>query len=100
MLSNRMFCSEKCLISVLNRGFPVSSDNKESTCNARDLGLIPGSEDSPGEWHGHSLQYSYLENPHGQRSLAGYTPCGQKESDTTKQLSTYTLSSMIATDHM
>ena len=30
-------------------GFPGSSDNKESTCNAGDLGLIPGSGRSPGE---------------------------------------------------
>ena len=27
---------------------------------------------------------------HGQRSLAGYSPCGHKESDTTKQLSIQT----------
>ena len=30
--------------------------------------------------------YSCLENPHGQRSLAGYRPWGYKESDTTKAL--------------
>ena len=29
------------------------------------------------------LQYSCLENPHGQRSLAGYSPWGRKESDMT-----------------
>ena len=29
-----------------------------------------------------------LENPHRQRSLAGYSPWGHKKSDTTKQLST------------
>ena len=29
-------------------------------------------EDSPGGGHGNPLQYSCLENPHGQRSLAGY----------------------------
>ena len=34
------------------------------------------------------LQFSCLENPHGQRSLAGYSPWGHKESDMTKQLST------------
>ena len=34
------------------------------------------------------LQYSCLENPHGQRSLAGYSPWGGKESDTTEGLST------------
>ena len=29
-----------------------------------------------------------LENPHGQRSLMGYSPWGHKESDTTERLST------------
>ena len=42
---------------------------KESTCNAGDLGSIPGLERSPGEGHGNPLQYFCLENPHGQRSL-------------------------------
>ena len=37
---------------------------------------------------GNSLQYSCLENPHGQRSLAGYSPWGCKELDITKRLST------------
>ena len=41
-----------------------------------DLGLIPGSGRSPGGQHGNALQYSCLENPHGQRSLAGYSPRG------------------------
>ena len=35
------------------------------------------------------LQYSCLENPHGEESLSGYNPCGRKESDTTEQLSTW-----------
>ena len=35
------------------------------------------------------LQYSCLENPHGEKSLSGYNPCGRKESDTTEQLSTW-----------
>jgi len=39
---------------------------------------------SPGEGHGNPLQYSCLENPHGQRSLAGYSPYGCRESDTTQ----------------
>jgi len=38
--------------------------------------------------HGNPLQYSCLENPHGQRSLVGYTPWGHKELDMTEQLST------------
>ena len=50
-----------------------------------DLGSIPGSGRSPGKGHGNPLQYSCLENPHGQRSLAGYRPWDHKESDTTKR---------------
>ena len=64
--------------------FPDGSDSKESTCNPGDLGSIPGSGRSPGGGHGNPLQCSCLENPHGQRSLAGYSPQGYKESDTTE----------------
>ena len=39
------------------------SVGKESTCNAGDPGLIPGSGRSPGEWNGNPSQYSCLENP-------------------------------------
>ena len=45
-----------------------------------------GREDSPGEGNGNPLQYSCLENPHGQRSLVGYSPRGCKELDRTEQL--------------
>ena len=38
------------------------SDGKKSTCNAGDLGLIPGLGRFPGEGNGYSLQYSCLEN--------------------------------------
>ena len=31
--------------------------------DARDVGLIPGSEGSPGGGHGVPLQHSYLETP-------------------------------------
>ena len=65
-------------------GFPGGSDGKESLCNAGGLGLIPGLGRSPGGGHGNPLQYSYLENPHGQRNLASYSPWGHKESDTTE----------------
>ena len=72
------------------RGFPGGSDSKESTCSAGDLGSIPGLGRSPAEGHGNPLQYSCLENPHGQRNLAGYSPWGCKELDMTEQLSTST----------
>ena len=51
-------------------------------------GSIPGSGRFPGEGHGNPPQYSCLENPHGQRSLVGYSPWGCKESDMTEQVST------------
>ena len=68
-------------------GFPGGLVGKESACNAGDLGLIPGLGISPGGRHGNPLQYSCLENPHGQRSVEGYSPLGYKELDTTQQLS-------------
>ena len=46
-------------------GFPCGSAGKESACNARDLGLIPGLGRSPGEEKGYPLQYSGLENSMG-----------------------------------
>ena len=54
----------------------------------RDAGSVPGSGRSPGGGHGTPLQYSCLENPHGQRSLAARSPWGHRESDTTARLST------------
>ena len=60
------------------------SDGKEFTCNAGDLGLITGLGRYPGGGHGNTFQYSCLENPHGQWSLAGYSPWGHKELDTTE----------------
>ena len=115
-------------MDVYTLDFPGSSTGKESTCNAGDPWLIPGSgkspgeeigyplqytwaslmaqlvkslpamwetwvqslgwEDSPGGGHGNPLQYSCLENPHGQWSLVGYNSWSCKGSDTTEQLST------------
>ena len=49
------------------------------------MGSIPGLGRSPGGGHGNPLQYSCLENPHGQRSLAGCGPWGRKESDMTEE---------------
>ena len=56
--------------------FPGGSDSKESACSVGDLGSICGSARSSGGGHGNPRQYSCLENPHGQRSLAGYRPWG------------------------
>ena len=73
---------------MFSKGFPGGSEIKASACNVGDLDLIPGLGRSPGGEHGNPLQYSCLENPHGQRSLVGYSLWGSRESDRTDQLST------------
>ena len=47
----------------------------------RDSGSSPGPGRCPGGGNGNPLQYSRLENPHGQRSMAGYSQQDRKESD-------------------
>ena len=56
----------------------------ESACSAGDPDSIPGLGKSCGEGNDNPLQYSWLENPHGQRSLVGYSPWGRKEADMTE----------------
>ena len=46
-----------------------------------------GWEDPLEVGHGNPLQHSCLENPHGQGSLAGCSPWGCKDLDTTERLS-------------
>ena len=77
-------------------GFQGGSDRKESACNVGDLGSIPGSGRSPGEGNSNSLQYSSGES-HGQRSLAGYSPCGLKGSDMTERLTLTSFHSKMQT---
>ena len=78
----------KGLSSSSSRRYPVSSggsDGKESACNAREPGSIPGWEDP--------LEKEWLPTPvflpgesHGQNSLMGYNPWGHQESDMTEGL--------------
>ena len=66
--SNKSFLSLSDIISVcvcvcvysvyIHTGGPDGSDSIESACNARDLGLTPGSGRSPREGNGYPLQYS------------------------------------------
>ena len=79
--------------------FPGGSDGKESTCNEGHLGSIPGLGRYPGGGHGNPFQYFCLENPHGQRSLAGYSTWGHKESDMTEQQSTWTWTGYFPSTH-
>ena len=44
------------MIEPIHEGFPGGSDSKESTCNAGDQGLIPGSGRFPGEGNGYPVK--------------------------------------------
>ena len=87
--SVRTGCAEKHV--VLIGGWGESSNSSflfvtwlkcvESSCNAGDLSLIPGSGRSPGEGLGHTLQYSCLGNPMD-RGDWGTTVRGVAESQT------------------
>ena len=52
--------------------------NPPANAEVRDSDSIPGSERSPGGQHGNPPQYSCLENPHKQKSLADYSPWGHR----------------------
>ena len=59
---------------------PASAGGERDACS------IPGSGRSAGGGPGHPLQCSCLENAHGQRSLASYSPWGGEELDTLSDL--------------
>ena len=57
------------------------ASDKDPTCQCRrlrDSSSIPGSGKPPEGGHGNPLQYSCLENPHGQRILVGYSALGSQ----------------------
>ena len=64
-------------------GFPGGSAGKESSCNAGDLGSIPGWGGSPAEGNGIPLQCSCLENPVDRGAWWATFDGITKESDTT-----------------
>ena len=73
------------LLYLFSCGFPGGSDGKDSGCNARSPGLIPGSGRSPREGNGNPVQYSCLENPMGrggwQATVHGVTKSQTQLSD-------------------
>ena len=68
------------------RGFPGSSDGKESAYNAGDLGSIPESGNLLEKEMATHSSILLLGESHRQKTLVGYGPWGHKESDTTEQL--------------
>ena len=84
--------SRTCLISkslkIYNSttilGFPGGSDCKKSVSNAGDPGLIPRSGRPPWRRKWQPTPVFLPAESHGQRSLAGYSPWGYTELDTTE----------------
>ena len=79
---------ERCLDSIYQQqwfqvGFPDSSVGKESTCNAGDLGLIPGWGRFPWRRTWQPIPVFLPGKSHRQRSLAGYSLRGLQESNMT-----------------
>ena len=66
--------------TLVNKGFPCGSANKESACNVGDLDSIPGLGRSPGERKSYPPQYSGMENS------KLYSPWSSKELDMTERL--------------
>ena len=65
---------------------------RESACQRRRCRrrkFNPWVRKTPEGGNGNPPQYSCLGNPHGQQSLAGYSPQGRKELDTTEHLNTH-----------
>ena len=71
-----------------SQGLPHNSVGKESACNARDPGLIPGSGRSLGKGNDYPLQYSCLENSMDMGAWWA-TVSGVAELDMTERLTLY-----------
>ena len=56
MFTTALFIRTKTQMVLMVKNLPVNAGD------LRDTGSIPGSGRSPGEQHGHPLQYSCLEN--------------------------------------
>ena len=69
---------------MTRKGFPGSSDGKESAYNVGDLGVIPGSERSPGEGNDYPFQFSFLQNSMDRGAWWATVDGGHKELDTTE----------------
>ena len=94
--------SQSCFFMYLDRclGFPGDSVIKNPPANAGDsriAGSIPGSGRSPWRRSWQPTPVFLPGESHGQKNLAGYSPWGHKESDTTEQLSTHTDTSLQKT---
>ena len=78
-----------CRFNAIPTKFPMAffTELEQKVSQFVYLGSIPGLGRFPGGVQGNPLQYSCVENPHEQRSLAGYCPWCHNESDMLQLLS-------------
>ena len=86
-------------MSGLSKGSPGCSDGKESACNAGDQGPIPELGKIPWRRKWHPTPVFLPGKSYGWRSLAGYSPWGHKQSNTTERLA-YLLGSHTSSPSM
>ena len=79
-------CGRSILHQDASWASPEAQWVKNLPANEEDMGLIPGIGKSPGEGKGNPFQCSCLENSMDRGSLVGYSPEGQKKSNTTEWL--------------
>ena len=63
---------------------PVVNNPAANAGDISDVGSFPGLERSPGGVYGKPTPVFLPGESHGQRVLAGYSPQGHKESDTSE----------------
>ena len=89
--------NHKTYIFKVFSGFPGGSGHKESACNARDLGLIPGLGRFPRRRNWQPTPVFLPGKSHGWRSLVSCSPWGHWKSDMTERLHFHALEKEMAT---
>ena len=80
---NVHFAQRASQVALMIKNLPANAGDIRDVGLILESGISPeGMARSPEGGHGDPLQYSCLENPHGQRSLEDYSPCSHKELDT------------------
>ena len=68
-----LMCQYRRQVALIIKNLPANAEDLRDWGSVLDLGRFPEGG------HGNPLQYSCLENPHGQRSLESYSPYVQSQ---------------------
>ena len=93
IITGSILCLALCMSPCWWMSFPGGSDDREFTCQCRRLWFSPWVKKVPWRRKWQPTPVFLPGRSQGQRSLVGYSPQGGK--DTTEQLSTHTLLSLV-----